>query len=326
MRHNRLQNKVARSEATLPVCIATAAILWWLPRRDFYLPDVLGFGLCLLTAYVVMETNARQHLIRIRTRLMTCVWLVLSACFAFMHPLGRPMAVAALLATAYMLLFRCYQRKRPEAFAFHAFLMLGTGSFVAPVMLPMAVLFFFYLGILLRSLTWRSFWAGVLGLVAPYWCFAVWCFLTGNTGRLMPWLHGDTDRGLFFGYRLSAPMWMQPGGGLSLAEQFSAGLVALLGLVGIVHFLRTNFDDKIRVRMMLYIYMVQALLLTVFLILQPGSYETTMAMLVVSVCPLIAHFFSLSGSLLTTVFFLLTLLLTAAMSVLNLWTTSFSIS
>ena len=254
MRHNRLQNKVARSEATLPVCIATAAILWWLPRRDFYLPDVLGFGLCLLTAYVVMETNARQHLIRIRTRLMTCVWLVLSACFAFMHPLGRPMAVAALLATAYMLLFRCYQRKRPEAFAFHAFLMLGTGSFVAPVMLPMAVLFFFYLGILLRSLTWRSFWAGVLGLVAPYWCFAVWCFLTGNTGRLMPWLHGDTDRGLFFGYRLSAPMWMQPGGGLSLAEQFSAGLVVLLGLVGIVHFLRTNFDDKIRVRMMLYIY------------------------------------------------------------------------
>jgi two-component system phosphate regulon sensor histidine kinase PhoR len=62
------------------------------------------------------------------------------------------------------------------------------------------------------------------------------------------------------------------------------------------------------------------------LLKKAGDYETTMAMLVVSVCPLIAHFFSLSGSLLTTIFFLLTLLLTAAMSVLNLWTTSFSIS
>ena len=161
--------------------------------------------------------------------------------------------------------------------------------------------------------------------MVPFWGFAAWCFLTGNTELLTLRLPGEVNRDLFINYLQTSPLWAQPGGGLSFAELFSAAFIVLLSLVGIVHFLRTNFDDKIRVRMMLYIYVAQIFLLTAFLILHPGSYETTMALLVVSACPLIAHLFSLSGSLPTTIFFLLTLLLTAAMSVLNLWMTSFSI-
>ena len=93
-----------------------------------------------------------------------------------------------------------------------------------------------------------------------------------------------------------------------------------------MHYLRTNYDDKIRVRMILYIYVTQTLLLTAFLVLQPAHYRTTMALLVASACPLIAHYFALSKGILNTIIFVLSLLLTAAMAVLNLWMTSFSIS
>ena len=112
---------------------------------------------------------------------------------------------------------------------------------------------------------------------------------------------------------------------LPFIEKVSAGVVALLSIVGILHYLRNNYDDKIRVRMILYIYVSQTLLLMAYLLLQPAHYETTMALLVASASPLIAHYFALTGSWLSTIFFLLSLILTASMATLNLWLTSFSL-
>ena len=70
--------------------------------------------------------------------------------------------------------------------------------------------------------------------------------------------------------------------------------------------------------MILYIYVSQTLLLMAFLLLQPVHYETTMALLLCSASPLIAHYFALTGSWLSTAFFILSLLLTAGMATLNL--------
>lgn len=314
--HDRLQNKVAGSDLTLPLCAVLSAVLWWWPQQQFSVRSALGFVLCSLTTYVVMETNAQQHLIRIRTRMMSCVWMVLSASLSFMHPLSTPIVAAAFLSISYLLLFRCYQLSRPEALVFHAFLMLGMGSFCAPVMLLMAVPFYFYIIGFLRCMSWRTFWAGMLGLVAPYWCYAVWCFLTGNVDALLLQLRQMAV--------IEVPSW-QALVAMPFSWQVSAAVIGLMSLVGLLHYLRNNYDDKIRVRMMLYIYVVQTLLLMAFLLLQPSHYQTTMALIVVSASPLIAHYFSLTGSIFSNLFFVLSLLLTAAVATLNLWMTSFSI-
>ena len=112
---------------------------------------------------------------------------------------------------------------------------------------------------------------------------------------------------------------------LPFVWQVSAAFIALLSFVSILRYLRTKYDDKIRVRMILYIYIVQTLLLMAFLVLQPAHYQTTMALLVASASPLIAHYFALTGSFLSNLFFILSLLFTAAMAILNLWMPSFSI-
>lgn len=257
-----------------------------------------------------METNTRQHIIRIRTRMMSCVWLILSASLSFMHPLGEPLVAATFLCISYMLLFRCYGKRRPQLTVFHAFVMLGLGSFCAPAMLLMVVPYFLYIAIFLRSLTHKAFWAGILGVVVPYWCYGVWCFAMGNmedfTTRMadmvnceMPSLEAITS--------------------LPLVSKISAGVVALLGIVSILHYLNTNYDDKIRVRMILYIYVSQTLLLLALLALQPALYQTTMALLVASASPLIAHYVSLSKGIVNTIVFVVFLLLTAGMAALNLW-------
>ena len=77
--------------------------------------------------------------------------------------------------------------------------------------------------------------------------------------------------------------------------------------------------------MILYIYTIQTLLLILYLLLQPNQYQTTMALLVVSSSPLIAHYFSLTGSWLSNLFFILSLLLCGVMAYLNLWMTSYNI-
>ena len=313
---NRIQYNVASSEFTLPLCVILAAAMWWLPQQMFSVRCLLGLILCLLTTFVVMETNAQQHIIRIRTRMMSCVWLVLAASLSFMHPLGEPIVAAAFLCVSYLLLFRSYQRHRPQAIVFHAFLMLGIGSFCAPVMLAMAIPYFLYLAIFLRSLTRRAFWAGILGIIVPYWCYAVWCFATGNLQNFLARL---TEMAQYEIPNLEAITSMP------FVWQVSAAVIILLSIVSIIHYLRTNYDDKIRVRMILYIYLSQTILLIAFLLLQPAHYQTTMALLVASASPLIAHYFSLTGSWFSTFFFFLSLVLIAGMATLNLWLTSFTL-
>lgn len=289
--------------------------MWWLPQKAFDVRCLMGLVLCLLTTYIVMETNARWHIIRTRTRMMSCVWIVLAASLSFMHPLGEPIVAAAFMSLSYLLLFHSYQRRRPQLDVFHAFLMLGIGSFCAPVMLAMAIPFFLYLGIFLRTLTGKAFWAGVLGIIVPYWCYAVWCFVTEDWQGFLSRL---TDMAQFEMPSLEQ-MTSMP-----FVWQVSAGVVALLSIISLLHYLSTNYDDKIRVRMYLYIYVSQTLLMMAYLVLQPVHYQTTMALLVCSASPLIAHYFSLSRSLLTTILFLLSLLLVAGMATLNLWLTSFT--
>lgn len=307
---NRLQNKVAGSELTFPVCIITAVAMWWWPQQAVSAREFMGLLLCLLTAFVLMETNTRQHIIRIRTRMMSCVWLILSASLSFMHPLGEPLVAATFLCISYMLLFRCYGKRRPQLTVFHAFVMLGLGSFCAPAMLLMVVPYFLYIAIFLRSLTHKAFWAGILGVAVPYWCYGVWCFTLGDiedfTTRMADMASHDLPS-------------LEAITSLPLVSKVSAGVVALLGIVSILHYLNTNYDDKIRVRMILYIYVSQTLLLLALLVLQPALYQTTMALLVASASPLIAHYISLSKGIVNTIVFVVFLLLTAGMAALNLW-------
>lgn len=316
MRHDRLHNKIAASGLTLPVCLALATAMWWLPMGSADSGRLPGLALCMLAAYLNMETCSRWHLIRIRTRMMTSVWLILAASLPFMHPAGAPIVAAVCLCAACFMLFSTYQHHRPQASAFHALFMLALGSFWAPVMLPMAVAFFLYMAFFLRSLTQKSFCAGLLGLAVPYLFLGAGIILTKGTSLdgLLP-APGDLPLCRLWANPLqSPPFWLLPDD----AELFSAAVIALLALAGIVHYMHSRYDDKIRVRMMLYIYVVQSLLLIAFLLLQPQHYATTMALLVASAVPLIAHCLSLSRGIGGLVFFLLALLLTAAMAVQNL--------
>lgn len=311
----RIQNKVAGSELTLPICAVVTVALWWLPERTISLSNALGLVLCLLATYVIMETNNQLNIIRIRTRIMSCVWLVLAASLPFMHRFDSPLIATTLLCVAYPLLFRSYELRQAQTYVFHFFLLLSIGSIFAPIMLLMTVPFFLYLIFLLRSLTAKAFWAGILGLILPYLSYAIWLFL------FSPQSLAEAVDIICKSFAITFPPPLEEGSELRLT---SFVILALLSILSIIHYLYTRYNDKIRVRMILYIYGWQTLLLLFCLVLWPSQYETSMALLVASAGPLIAHHIALSRNILGTAFFFLSLLLTAALATLNLWMTSFS--
>lgn len=316
MRYNRLQNRIAESTFTLPICALLTTLLWWWPKGEYSLEYMLGWGVCALSTYVLTETNNSNILIRIRTRMVCCVWLIGTSILGFLHPLSNAVLAAFCLIVSHYLLFKSYQLHQPVVWVFHSYLFLGLGSIAFPWMLAFAMLYYWYLAVMLRAISWRSFWAGIVGLLIPYWFWGVGCLMLNDLTPLTEHLMQLTEwNPITLGnYQHIPQVWIA-----------SWGLFTLLALIGGVHFLITSFNDKIQVRMLLYIFVVQTLVVEIFMVLQPQHFQPLMAMLLACCCPLIAHFFSLTGSRLSNLLFCITLIMVIALAIWNLWMPSFSL-
>lgn len=184
MRRNRFQNKVATSNFTLPVAAFLTTLLWC--AEGIYTPDrILGWAVCGLTAYFWVETNNAHSLIRIRSRLTPAIYLWMTGCIFSLHPLQDGLIVSCLMLASYYLLFKSYQRTEAVSPIFHSFLCLGIGSLFFPQLLFSAPFYLWYATVYLRSLTWRTFWAAMTGLILPYWLMAGYFLYTEDFSRFI---------------------------------------------------------------------------------------------------------------------------------------------
>lgn len=304
MRRARFQNKVAASGLALPA-VAVMATLLWLTHGT---PDRLllgGWAVCGLITYLIVEINNANALIRIRTRLTATLYLAGMGAMWFLQPFQAASVTALCLAGSYLLLFRTYQQPRPIDRTFHAFLLLGVGSLWFPQMLFLAPFYYWYMGTFLRCLSFRAFWAGLVGLLLPYWFWAGASLFTGrfealveHARELVSWSPIGLDGFL----KLDAPL---------LAAW---ALTSLLGVVSVVHYLHTDYNDKIRVRMLFYTLILQELVLEAFLLLQPQHARVLLALLHLNTCFLSSHYFALTSSRLSNAFFIITLFAYAALA------------
>ena len=87
MRQKGFRQNFTQSFATLPLVALVTAAVWMLPNLSSLR---LGGGLLAtaLMTYVVIECNNRYHLLRVRSRMNSVVFLVLMAAFPTLHDLG----------------------------------------------------------------------------------------------------------------------------------------------------------------------------------------------------------------------------------------------
>lgn len=299
-----MRKSIVTGEFTLPVMALLTLPLWALPDWANW---SLWAGLVLtgFTAYLIMELNNRNTLLRIRSRMMSTTFLFLMLICPQLHGLHSGMLSMLLWVLSYHTLFASYQHRRPEGYVFHTFLCVGLGSLLFSPLLLFALGFYFCLLIPLRGLTWRTFMAGIFGLALPYWAsaaYAIW--------------HNRLDSAFLY-----LPQWFVPQlpdySVLSQAEVISAVVLLLFSIPAFIHFFHTAYNDKIRIRMLFYCITTQQVLLTAALVGLPQYYHDIMPIYVVNTALLMAHYYALARARWFPAWFNLSALLLSALGIYN---------
>ena len=292
-----VRERISRSSFLLPVAILVSAAVWGVEG----IGDTsvwVGYGLCLLMTYMLMELNNRNALLRVRSRMVSTVFLLITTAMPFLHVADWYWLPSLCLIGSFFLLFGSYQKARPEGEVFHAFLLVAVGSLLLPPMLGLLPLFYVSMLFSLRSLTWRSFFAGLFGLALPYIIYIGWRVYDGSTNEAVA---------LF----LSASPILPRLSDWPLPKMVNAGFLLFQILLGLIHYYRTNFNDKIRVRMTYYTMELPLLAIVGAFPFFPQFTDAFFLLSLTTAAPFIGHYWALARGRgwMTAWFFLNTLLL-----------------
>lgn len=302
----RAQNRIAESRATLP-WTAVICLLIWLVGGVITRGWWLQMGVAALAMLMMALLNNVNALIRIYSRMISCSFIVLMTMTAYLWPQLPVGMVALAVTTFYLLLFQTYQDKRAMGMIFYAYAMLGIGSIFWVQLLWLIPVFWILMATNILAFSGRTFFASILGLVLPYWFLSGYYFLTGQIAMLGAHFADILNVGPLFALKL-----------LDLHHFVTIGFVFLLGILGIVHFLRNSYKDKIRIRMYYEAFIVVELVLMAAIIVFPKMADPIMALLITTTAPLIGHFLALTHTKLTNITFFVILAIVAALTLYNI--------
>ena len=302
-----LQNKIAESKLALPLTIVYAGIVW-------LLSGFIGgqwwiqFFCFVLATFLMMELNTIHALIRIYSRMVSCVFIMLSCMICFLFPSIPGAITQVCFVAAIMLLFNSYQDKTSAGWTYYSFVMVGIASLSFVHIL-------FYLPILwlvmifqLQALSWRTWMASLLGIITPYW---FWCCWLGWNEDFTPLF----DHLLLLG-NFSLPFDLSM---FTTHHYITLIFTVLMAGIGTIHYIRKHHDDKIRIRLLYGAFMWMCLTTTCFIFLQPQHYDILIRILIINTAPLLGHFLALTRTRQTNIAFFVIIALTILITGYNLW-------
>ena len=314
----RVQNLVAESRFALPVTIAYAIAVWLasgllIPAGPITTGGMMHgawiqFSCFLLSAYLMVELNNSNALIRIFSRMVSCSFLVLTCAACFIFPSMAGAIVGLCFIATYTMLFRCYQDKASMGWTFYAFLCIGLASTASVHILYYVPLLWAMMYFQLTSFSLRTFSASLLGLITPYWFILPFTIYLGNIGRFADHFAEIVE------FQFPHNLWH-----LTINQLLLFFFVAALALTGIVHYWRNSSGDNIRIRQFYGCFIGMSFATVIFLVLQPQHYDILIRILIINVSPLIAHFISLTRTRITNITFYVICAVAVVLTLLNLW-------
>jgi hypothetical protein len=308
----RFQNKVAESRLTLPV-IAAYGIGMWLLCGFIQQNWWIQFICYMISTYLMIELNNSNALIRIYSRTVSAAFIILScmACFLFPSMNG---AIAQLCIVASLLtVFRTYQDKSSVGWCFYTFLFLSLGSLTIVQILWFVPVFVIVMAFFIYSLSYRTFCASLIGLLLPYWFLAAWTLWESGSDFTPFIAHFSPLTEFLFPFDYQS---------IPLTHILTFIFLVILCLTGIVHYLRTSYNDKIRIRQIFYSFIFMNIMATVFVAIQPQYADLMLRMMIITTSPIIAHFISLTYTRFTNIAFYVIMGTALILTVFNLWSSS----
>ena len=305
-----LQSKIARSRQSLTVTSLYAILIWILSglvSQGWW----WQFGCFALTAYLVLQLNNANALIRVYSRMVSCAFLVLACCANFMFPLLREGIMLLCITAFYLILFSTYQDQDSPGKTFYAFLFFGTATIVYVQVFYLLPVFWILMATNIMSLSWRTWIASLIGIVTPYWLCLGWYLVKGTLPFSKHHLEGLLQFQKPFDYAI-----------LTVNQQAIICFLALLALIGTGHCLRQSYLDKIRTRLFYGVFIWMDLLLFALLAIQPQHYHALLQLLLLNTAPLAGHFLALSNNKVSNITFFILIAIALALTADSLWNIS----
>lgn len=334
MRNKSLQSQVTTGRLTLPVVILICALCWVLTyflfpdsiasttskdsssflqsTRDLLLPGwaerIISFLVCAIIGYFLIELNNQFSIIRMRASMQTAIYFLLVTVCPGMHLLyiGDIVALGSLISIYF--LFKSYQQAQAAGYLFYSFFFIGAGSILFPQLTILSVLWLLE-SYRFQSLTPRSFCGALLGWMLPYWMLFGHAFFYNE----MELFYRPFNQLLAFGEVFHLPI-LQPW------ELAILGYLLVMFIVSAVHCIAAGFEDKIRTRAYLQFLIDLTFFLFLQIALQPIYCSALLPLLIISSSILIGHFFVLTNSKSSNVFFIISLVGLILLFAFNIWT------
>lgn len=301
----RIQNKVAESRFAFPI-VAVYGLLVWLAAGAIENMQWMQFAMYAVSTVLMLTLNNSNALIRIYSRMVSCSFIVMACSATFLFQSVKVEAVQMLFVLFYLSLLRSYQDKRAPGIVFYSFACIGLISLWFVQILYFVPVFWLLMATNLMAFGNRMFWASILGIIVPYWFMAGYYLYMGNIDDLQLHFLQLADFQPLFGIEIP-----------DMHRLATFAVVALLAVIGIVHYLRNSYLDKIRTRMIFEMFITVDLLAMAFLVLQPQHFDMLMPIVIVNTSCLYAHFMALTKTRITNLVFLLVCVLMLALTVFN---------
>lgn len=301
---NRFQYRIVTGRATLPVATIITLIAFACTFKGWL--DAVALAAGAFVAYLLIEMNTRFSLIRTRTAFPSSLFLLFYAAIPMLHVGTADCLIPVLFLGMLSMLFKSYESLYASTTIFHAFLYLGLASLIEPYLISLFPVFYFHM-IYLRSLSYKTFFAGLIGVGIPYWFLLGYASCTGNielfsssVGRLVHFLPIDY-------------------GVLSLQAYVSWGAVAVISLVSMVYMLNSSYKDKVQTRIMLYMLAMTEIWVNLLPALQPQHIGAFLPLQIILGAIMTGHSLALTFNRFTHVYCIFVLTVWALLFLFNLW-------
>ena len=307
LRKKRFQNKVASSRYSLPVTATLAALVW--VAVGLLVSNIwVQFAFTIISTLLMVELNNRNALMRTYSRMVSCSFLVLIT-MAGLPQMGLKSSIVTMCFIAfYLIIWNCYQDKQSTGWTFYAFCCIGLASMVFVQIGYFLPLLWVMMRVFTLSLSLRTVFASIIGIITPYWFAAGYYVYTDNISGLMQHFTEFVNYNELFDYSQ-----------VTDHQLVNLSFITLLTITGAIHFIRKSYADKIRTRMIYESFIMMSVVCLIFIILQPQHIQELGGILLVNASPLIAHFITFTKGRITNIAFIMMLVITILILVFNIF-------
>lgn len=319
--------KIASSQFTLPVTCIFALAMWigWSGTETAGLftdsiawniiPDSIrsgntavftGLACTIVITSMMFEMNNKFALLRIRSRMPSCCLLALISASTFLHCFQPFHLIAITALLSLFTLFVTYQTSTSTATSFVTYLFVGTAAIIVPRMIFM-VPFYWIAQMIMRSLNPRTFAAGILGLLTPFWFLFVYAFCNDEVEMLYNEIN-DIIRIALPDYSL-----------LTAVEICPASLALALFAAGSINFYRNSYKDKTRTRTIYNAAIALGIGGFAIAVLIPSHFSSMLAVPYICTAIVGGQYFAQTNTRTSNIIFIIAVLAIIASATANLW-------